>query len=68
MHDRLQMRAALIAEARGAAIRLPSTRLTEWSINENAGTVIDVSSGELIVYLDPIATTPEWEQFAARAW
>lgn len=69
MFDRLQMRAALLAEARAAAYRMaPDPSFREWSVNENAGTVSDVHTGEIIVYLDPMVITPEWERFAARAF
>lgn len=68
MTDLLQMRQALLVEAHAAAARLPTDRTTEWSINENAGTVIDVNTGELIAYLAPDVITPEWREFAARAF
>lgn len=69
MHDRLQMRAALISEARDCAVRLhPNPPSRQWSVDENAGTVTDISTGELIVYLDPIALGPGWADFVARAF
>jgi hypothetical protein len=65
----LQMRAALIDEARDCAVRLaPNPPSRQWTVDENAGTVRDIMTGELIVYLDPLAASPTFKAFAGRAF
>lgn len=64
--DRLQMRRALMDEATWAAGRLQDAGKT-WSVDENAGTVRDLSDGGLIVYLDPLVTTMRWRRLEMAA-